>query len=190
LAPSVPKMLTITIPQSAIGKVIGPGGAMIRSLIEDFNLINIDIDETGVEGVVTISSLDVERNAKAEEKIRFLVQEANNFSPSGGSTTNKRVADPEVGKVYKECNIVGVHPFGCFVELYTGKEGLVHVSELDSKRINNVADLFKVGDKMDVKVMALKDQKGKIRLSRKAAMAEPSAGDAASSPASDAAASK
>jgi len=171
LAPSVPKMLTMSIPQSAIGKVIGPGGAMIRSLIEDFELINIDIDESGSEGVVTVTSLNKERNQKAEEKIRFLVQEANNFSPSGGTgTMNKRVADPEVGKVYKDCLVVGVHPFGCFVELYAGKEGLVHVSELDNKRINNVLDLFKVGDKMDVKVMALKDQKGKIRLSRKAAM--------------------
>eukprot|EP00287_Rhodomonas_sp_CCMP768_P028501 CAMPEP_0202853120 /NCGR_PEP_ID=MMETSP1389-20130828/90317_1 /ASSEMBLY_ACC=CAM_ASM_000865 /TAXON_ID=302021 /ORGANISM="Rhodomonas sp., Strain CCMP768" /LENGTH=881 /DNA_ID=CAMNT_0049531659 /DNA_START=232 /DNA_END=2878 /DNA_ORIENTATION=- len=175
LAPSVPKMVTMTIPQSAIGKVIGPGGAMIRSLIEDFGLLNIDIDESGAEGLVTITSLDPAKNAKAEEKIRFLVQEANNFSPSGSSTLNKRVPDPEVGKIYKECAIVGVHPFGCFVELYSGKEGLVHVSELDGKRIANVADKFKVGDKMDVKVLALKDQKGKIRLSRKAAMTEAAA---------------
>lgn len=67
---------------------------------------------------------------------------------------------------------MGVHPFGCFVQLFPGKEGLVHVSELDIARVNDVEASFKIGQRMDVKVMALKDQKGKLRLSRKAALLE------------------
>jgi len=67
---------------------------------------------------------------------------------------------------------MGVHPFGCFVQLYPGKEGLVHVSELDIGRVSDVEGSFKLGDKMDVKVVSLKDQKGKLRLSRKAALIE------------------
>jgi len=175
LAPSVPKMVTVTIPQSAIGKIIGPGGANIRALIEEFDLINIDIQETGQGGVVTVSSKSTASNAACEDKIRFMVQESQNFSPSaGGTKTGRRsgIPDPEVGKVYDDCLIVGVHPFGCFVELFPGKEGLVHVSELDEKRINNVDDAFKVGERIPVKVLALKDRAGKLRLSRKAALAD------------------
>jgi len=124
---------------------------------------------------VTISSLSSERNVACEDKVRFLVQEANNFSPvggGGGGPRAPRVADPEVGKIYEGCPIVGVHPFGCFVQLYEGKEGLVHVSELSTKRIDSVEAQFKVGETMDVKVLALKDVKGKIRLSRKAVLVD------------------
>ena len=112
-----------------------------------------------------------------------MVQEASNFSPSaGGTKTGRRpgIPDPEVGKVYDDCLIVGVHPFGCFVELFPGKEGLVHVSELDERRIANVEDEFVVGDRMPVKVLALKDRAGKLRLSRKAALQD-LAGSAAAS---------
>jgi len=176
LAPAVPKMTTLTIPQSAIGKIIGPGGSNIRAMIEEFELTNIDIQETGSDGVVTISSKSAESNAKAEDKVRFLVQEAANFSPNapGGSKTVARarrsIPDPEVGKVYEDCTVMGVHPFGVFVELFPGKEGLVHVSELSDQRIDNVEGEFKVGDKISVKVLALKDRAGKLRLSRKAAL--------------------
>eukprot|EP00290_Baffinella_frigidus_P009908 CAMPEP_0180124878 /NCGR_PEP_ID=MMETSP0986-20121125/4885_1 /TAXON_ID=697907 /ORGANISM="non described non described, Strain CCMP2293" /LENGTH=885 /DNA_ID=CAMNT_0022064245 /DNA_START=180 /DNA_END=2837 /DNA_ORIENTATION=- len=178
MAPSVPKMIKLSIPQSAIGKVIGPGGATIRALIEEFSLTNVDIEETNGEGIVTITSLSKASNEACEDKVRFLVQEANNFSPVGGGIgggsrgSGPRVADPEVGKVYEGCPIVGVHPFGCFVQLYDGKEGLVHVSELSTKRIDSVESLFKVGETMDVKVLALKDAKGKLRLSRKAVLIE------------------
>jgi len=170
LAPSVPKLVRFSVPLVAIGKIIGPGGTTIRSLIEEFKLTNIDIVETKSEGVVTITALSSDNIAKAEDKVRFLAQEANNFSPSSTATLKKKAADPEVGKVYKDCTIVGVHPFGCFVELWPGKEGLVHVSELDKERIDSVELRFKIGEKMDVKVLALRDQKGKIRLSRKAVL--------------------
>lgn len=177
LSPAVPKMQTLTVPLSAIGKIIGPGGATIRSLIEEFGLINIDIAEGSEEGTVMISSLSEEKNQKATEKVQFLVEESNNFSPGGGrggsSTKSRQSApDPEVGKIYTGCEIMGVHPFGCFVQLYPGKEGLVHVSELDIGRVSDVEGSFKLGDKMDVKVVSLKDQKGKLRLSRKAALIE------------------
>eukprot|EP00281_Chroomonas_sp_CCMP1168_P015113 CAMPEP_0206218714 /NCGR_PEP_ID=MMETSP0047_2-20121206/3941_1 /ASSEMBLY_ACC=CAM_ASM_000192 /TAXON_ID=195065 /ORGANISM="Chroomonas mesostigmatica_cf, Strain CCMP1168" /LENGTH=735 /DNA_ID=CAMNT_0053641225 /DNA_START=57 /DNA_END=2261 /DNA_ORIENTATION=+ len=166
LSPAVPKMLTLTVPQSAIGKIIGPGGSMIRGLIEEFGLTNMDIEETPTQGIVVISSLSEESNAKCAEKVQFLVDESNNFSPggkgTGTGTRRERAPDPEVGAIYKDCEVVGVHPFGCFVQLYQGKEGLVHVSELDVARINNVEEAFKIGDKMDVKVVALKDQKGKL----------------------------
>ena len=80
------------------------GGANIRALIEEFSLSNIDIQEAGAEGIVTISSKSAEANAACEDKVRFMVQEAANFSPSvGGTKTNKRVPDPEVGKVYEDC---------------------------------------------------------------------------------------
>jgi len=170
LSPAVPKMTTVTVPQSAIGKIIGPGGANIRALIEEFGLTNIDIQETGTEGVVTISSKSAISNAAAEDKVRFMVQEASNFSPSTARGSRSGVAEAEVGKIYEGCSIVGVHPFGCFVELFPGKEGLVHVSELDVRRIDNVEAEFKVGDTMPVKVLALKDRAGKLRLSRKAAL--------------------
>jgi len=176
MSPAVPKMTTVTVPQSAIGKIIGPGGSNIRALIEEFGLTNIDIQETGTDGIVTISSKSAQSNAAAEDKVRFMVQEAANFSPSaagsrgGGGGGGRGVPDPEVGKIYEDCSIVGVHPFGCFVELFPGKEGLVHVSELDVRRIDNVEAEFKVGEKMPVKVLALKDRAGKLRLSRKAAL--------------------
>ena len=183
LSPSVSKMVTLTVPQTAIGKIIGPGGANIRALIEEFALTNIDIQEKDGAGIVTISSNSAESNAQCEDKVRFMVQEAANFSPSaGGTKTGRRpgIPDPEVGKVYDDCLIVGVHPFGCFVELFPGKEGLVHVSELDERRIANVEDEFVVGDRMPVKVLALKDRAGKLRLSRKAALQD-LAGSAAAS---------
>ena len=146
LSPFVPKILMIMIDPDKIGAVIGGGGKVIRSIIEATGTdINIEDD-----GSVTISSTDDEAIRKAENIIRGLV------------------AEPEIGKIYKGI-VKKITDFGAFVEILPGKEGLVHISKLDHKRVNRVQDVVDVGDEIDVKLIKI-DKSGKIDLSRKDAM--------------------
>lgn len=144
-----PRIETIQIKPSKIGIVIGPGGKQIRAIIEETG-VQIDIDDSGL---VSIASTSPDAMEKAKAIIHSLTAEA------------------EIGKIYKG-KIVSIVQFGCFVEIFPGKEGLCHISELSNKRIQNIHDTpFKEGDALEVKVIDINDR-GQIRLSHRAVMEE------------------
>ncbi len=146
-----PRIETIQIKPSKIGIVIGPGGKMIRSIIEETG-VQIDIDDAGL---VSIASNNPDAMNRAKEIIHGLTAEA------------------EIGKIYNG-RITSVMQFGFFVEIFPGKEGLCHISEISHTRVQNIHDTpFREGDKIDVKVLDVGDQ-GKIRLSHKAVLEEKS----------------
>jgi polyribonucleotide nucleotidyltransferase len=139
-----PSLITLMIPVASIGSVIGPGGKTIRGIIADTGTeINIDQD-----GTVTIAAMTKESGDKAREIIE------------------KMTEAPEVGKVYNG-TVKRLMDFGAFVEFLPGTEGLVHISQLDTSRVEKVSDVVKLGDKMEVKLMKI-DQEGRYNLSRKA----------------------
>ncbi len=144
LSQYAPRILTIKIPIDAIGLVIGPGGKTIRDITERTGT-TIDIND---DGKVTIASTDPEMGKKAREIIEGMT------------------AEPEVGKVYTGV-VKGIKEFGAFVEIMPGREGLLHISEIEHRRINKVEDVLKMGDEVTVKLIELGDQ-GKLKLSRKA----------------------
>lgn len=141
-----PHLYTIMVPVDMIGTVIGPGGKMIRHIISE-SKSEIDIDD---EGKVTIAAVSKESAAVARNMIMRLVEV------------------PEVGKIYDGI-VKSIKDFGAFVEILPNKEGLLHISEIDIKRVAKVADILKVGDTIQVKLLGI-DEMGKLRLSRKALM--------------------
>lgn len=141
-----PRLTTIWINTEKIRDVIGPGGKVIRGIVEKTG-VKIDIEDSGK---VTIASTDGESAAKAERMIRELTQEA------------------EVGKLYLG-QVKRVTDFGAFVEIFPGTEGLIHISQLARTRVRAVTDVVKEGDEVLVKVIEI-DKTGKIRLSRKDAL--------------------
>jgi len=138
-----PKMVKITIPKDKIGLLIGPGGKNIKAIIEKTKA-QIEIND---DGEVFISSTEQE---SIEEAKRIILD-----------TT----ADVEVGRVYKG-KITGITEFGAFVEILPGKEGLLHISEIDHKRIKKVEDVLNIGDEIEVKVISMENS-GKFKVSRK-----------------------
>ncbi|MDD5655700.1 MAG: polyribonucleotide nucleotidyltransferase [Elusimicrobia bacterium] len=147
LSPYAPRLMRLQIPVDKIGALIGPGGKNIRRLIETYG-VQVDVED---DGSVFIAGVDPDGCAKAQAEVEALTLEA------------------EVGKVYKG-HIVSIKEFGAFVEIFPGKEGLLHISQMDVKRVNRVEDLFKEGDEVEVKCLEI-DNDGKIRLSRKAILA-------------------
>lgn len=144
-----PRIETMQIKPSKIGIVIGPGGKQIRSIIEETG-VQIDIDDTGL---VSIASTNPDAMARAKAIIHGLTAEA------------------EVGKVYSG-RITSIVQFGFFVEIFPGKEGLCHISEISRNRIQNIHDTpFREGDAIDVKVIDINDR-GQIKLSHKAILEE------------------
>ena len=144
LSDYAPRIITIKINPSRIGEVIGPGGKIIRAIVEETGA-KIDIND---DGTVMIASVDGEAGRKAKERIEAIVQEA------------------EIGGVYNGI-VRRIAAFGAFVEIFPGTDGLVHISELDVSRVGRVEDVCNVGDRLEVKVINI-DGDGKIRLSRKA----------------------
>ena len=144
-----PRMLTIQIHPDKIREVIGPGGKMIRKIIEDSGVASIDIED---DGRVIIGSVNGESAAKAEQLIRDLTGEV------------------EVGKNYKG-KVVRIMPFGAFVQIMPNQDGLVHISQLAEERVERVEDAVNVGDEIDVKVTEV-DRQGRVNLSRKAVLQE------------------
>jgi len=141
-----PRLTTIKIPVDMIGAVIGPGGKVIRQIVKDSGAeINIEDD-----GSVVVAATSAESADKALREIARITEV------------------PEVGKVYNSV-VKKVTDFGAFVEFLPGKEGLVHVSQLDVKRVAKPSDVVKVGDKFDVKIID-KDEQGRWKLSRKVLM--------------------
>jgi polyribonucleotide nucleotidyltransferase len=143
-----PKMLNTKIPVDKIREVIGTGGKVIQKLCADYD-VKIDIDD---EGNVFVCGVDLDKSKAAIEVIKAIV------------------TVPEVGAIYKG-KVVRVTPFGAFVEFAPGKEGMVHISELENRRIATVEDVCNVGDEIIVKIIKI-DNMGKIGLSRKEALAD------------------
>jgi polyribonucleotide nucleotidyltransferase len=144
-----PKLVTIEIDPELIGKVIGPGGKMIKSIQEQTDT-TIDIEE---DGTIYISCLGGDGHLKAREIIESMTQ------------------PPQVGRIYPQAKVVSVKEFGAFVEILPGVEGLCHISELSDGYVKNVEDVCKEGDVIPVKLLLIDDQ-GRFKLSRKAALAE------------------
>ena len=147
LSKYAPKITTIHVDTEKISKIIGPGGKTIKKIVEETGA-KIDIEE---DGRVYIAAVNSEEAAKAIDMINGITAEA------------------EVGKVYTG-KVTRLMAFGAFVEILPGKEGLVHISQLSTERVNKVEDVVSVGDEIVVKVTEI-DQKGRINLSRKAVLA-------------------
>jgi polyribonucleotide nucleotidyltransferase len=140
-----PRITTIKINPEKIRDVIGPGGRMIRKIIEETGA-TIDVED---DGTVSIASTDSQKSHLALERIRQLTE------------------DVEVGKIYTG-KVKRIMNFGAFCEILPGKEGLVHVSELADKYVSKVEDVVKIGDEFPVKVIEI-DEQGRVNLSRKRA---------------------
>ena len=148
LSAHAPRIFTMKVKPGRVGEVIGPGGKMIRSIIEQTG-VKINIDDAGV---ITIASVDEDAANKAIEIIGKIIEEV------------------EVGKIYLG-TVRKIMDFGAFVEILPRTDGLVHISQLADFRVNNVSDVVQEGDQILVKVLEV-DKQGKIRLSRKDAMKE------------------
>lgn len=148
LSKYAPKMLTINIDVEKIKDVIGSGGKIVQKICADCD-VKVDIEE---DGSVFISGTDIDNCKKALNIIKSIVTE------------------PEVGAIYKG-KVTRLMDFGAFIEISPGREGLCHISQLDSKRTEKVADVVNVGDEVLVKVTEI-DDKGRINLSRKAALTQ------------------
>jgi len=152
LSSYAPRILIFKVDVNLIGTIIGPGGKTIREIIDKTD-VAIDISD---EGVVTIASVDPENGFRAKEIIENLIRK------------------PEVGMVYTG-KVKRITSYGAFVEILPGKEGLLHISQIEHSRINRVEDVLKVGDSVQVKLLKI-DEQGKLDLSRKA-LIERSPGD-------------
>jgi polyribonucleotide nucleotidyltransferase len=142
LSEFAPRLISMKVEQDQIGLVIGPGGKTIQGMQRLFG-VEINIEE---DGTVNIASPNKENAVKCKEYIK------------------KMTATPEIGEIY-EGVITKLMDFGAFVEIIPGKEGLLHISQIDNKRVEKVSDYFKVGDKVTVKL--IKIENGKLSLSRK-----------------------
>jgi polyribonucleotide nucleotidyltransferase len=142
----VPRITTVQIPVDKIGAVIGPGGKIIRGIQEETGA-TIDINE---DGTVFIATADGESARQAKMQIEMLTE------------------TPEVGRIYTG-KVVGMKNFGVFVEIAPGTDGMVHISQLDTQRVNTVEDVVGMGDEITVMVTEI-DANGKIRLSRRAVL--------------------
>ena len=146
LSPYAPKITTITVNPDKIRDIIGPGGKMIKKIVEETGA-KIDVDDSGKVFVAAVNSESAQKAIAMIEGI---------------------VAVAEVGKVYTG-KVTRLMNFGAFVEILPGKEGLVHISQLSTERVEKVEDVVSVGDEIAVKVVEI-DQKGRINLSRKAVL--------------------
>ena len=154
LKPHVPRIEQIIIPKEFIGAVIGPGGKIIQGMQEDTGA-TITIDEEDGVGKVQVSGPNADCINAALAKIRAIV------------------AVPEVGEIY-EGTVRSIMPYGCFVEFMPGKDGLLHISEIDWKRLETVEEAgIKEGDKMTVKLLDIDPKTGKFKLSRRVLLPKP-----------------
>ncbi len=152
LKPHAPRIVELVIDKSYIGAVIGPGGKVIQDIQAKTNT-TINIEEVGDKGVVNIASSDKASIDAALERIRAITFE------------------PEVGDVF-QAKVKTVMPYGVFVE-FSGKSGLLHISEVSHSRIDKIEDHFQEGDDVKVKLIEIDKRSGKLRLSRKALLPKP-----------------
>ena len=154
MKPQVPRIVAFDIPKEFIGAVIGPGGKIIQQMQEDTGS-TITIEETDGKGHVQVSAPNKDSIDAALAKIKAIV------------------AVPEVGEVY-EGTVRSIMPYGCFVEILPGKDGLLHISEIDWKRLETVEEAgIKEGDKIKVKLMEIDPKTGKYKLSHRVLMEKP-----------------
>ncbi|MBL7067622.1 MAG: polyribonucleotide nucleotidyltransferase [Candidatus Marinimicrobia bacterium] len=150
ISPYAPKMTTIMIPVDMIGEIIGPGGKNIKAIQADSGA-TVEIDDTGM---VFISAINTESADMAKNVIEAMIQQ------------------PEEGKTYTGCTVKRIENYGAFVEILPGKEGLLHVSEIAWERTNDVNDVLKVGDKVDILLKKI-SQPGRWELSIKELLEKP-----------------
>ena len=150
--PHAPRIITIRIDKEYIGAVIGPGGKIIQEMQRETGA-TISIEEVGNQGVVQIFADNKEAIDKAVGRIKAIASK------------------PEVGEIY-EGKVKSIMPFGAFVEIMPGKDGLLHISEIDHRRIETMDGIFEIGDEVRVKLLDI-DKQGKLKLSRKVLLAKP-----------------
>ncbi len=148
LSPYAPRMLTLTVPVDKIKDVIGPGGKVINKIIAETG-VKIDIED---DGRIFIAAVDTEAGERAKQMIEDIT------------------AEVEVGRIYQG-RVTRVEKYGVFVEVLPGKEGLVHISQLDNAHVARTEDVCQLGDIIPVKVTEI-DRMGRINLSRKEALKE------------------
>jgi polyribonucleotide nucleotidyltransferase len=151
--PHAPRIIELRIPKEFIGAVIGPGGKIIQEMQKETQTV-IVIEEVGDQGVVQISSSNKESIDKAVAKIRSIV------------------AVPEIGEVFNG-KVKSIVAFGAFVEILPGKDGLLHISEIDHRRIETMDGVLKEGDMIEVKLIDIDKKTGKFKLSRKVLLPKP-----------------
>ena len=151
--PHAPRMEKLIIDSEFIGAVIGPGGKIIQE-IQKTTGATINITEVGKTGEVSIFSANKE---SLDQAVAWV---------------NSIVAVPEVGDVY-EGTVKGIKEFGAFIEFLPGKQGLLHISEIMWKRLENMDNVFHEGDKVKVKIVGVDPKSGKFKLSRKALLPKP-----------------
>ncbi len=156
--PHAPRIVRIEIPGDMIGAVIGPGGKIIQDIQRETDSV-IVIEEEDNMGIVDISATNKESIDAALERIKRIT------------------AMPEVNEVYKG-KVKSVVQFGAFIEIMPGKEGLLHISEIDWKRTGKVEDVLQEGDEVEVKLIDIDPKTGKLKLSRKALLPKPEGGSA------------
>jgi len=149
----VPRFHLLTVPKDMIGAIIGPGGKVIQDIQEKTNS-TVTITQEGDIGTVEVFASNVDDVKAAVRMIEGIVEV------------------PEVGKVYKG-TVKSIVAFGAFVEILPGKDGLLHVSEIDWKRVENVSDYLKEGQELEVKVIEVDQRTGKLKLSRKVLLPKP-----------------
>ena len=154
MKPQVPRIIQLEIPKEFIGAVIGPGGKIIQQMQEETGA-TITIEETEGVGKVQVSAPNKDAIDAALGKIKAIV------------------AVPEIGEVY-EGTVRSIMPYGCFVEILPGKDGLLHISEIDWKRLDTVEEAgIKEGDKIKVKLLDIDPKTGKYKLSRRVLLEKP-----------------
>ncbi|MEI6767089.1 MAG: polyribonucleotide nucleotidyltransferase [Bacteroidota bacterium] len=151
--PHVPRIVKMTIPKEFIGAVIGPGGKIIQEMQNDTKS-TIVIQEMGEFGIIDIVSNNLDSIEEVKRRIKMIV------------------AQPEIGEIYKGV-VKNIQAFGAFVEILPGKDGLLHISEIDWKRIKEVEEVLHVGDTVEVKLIEVDKKTGKMKLSRKALLEKP-----------------
>jgi polyribonucleotide nucleotidyltransferase len=153
LKPQTPKIIILKVPKSTIGGIIGPGGKIIQEL-QASTETNISIQEVDDIGVVEILGTDQQKIDLAVEKIRSIA------------------FIPEVGEIYKG-KVKSIMPYGAFVGISSNTDGLVHISELAWEKVEKVEDVLKEGETIEVKLIAIDERSGKLKLSRKVLMPKP-----------------
>ena len=151
--PFVPRIVQMKVPKEFIGAIIGPGGKIIQEMQRETNT-TINIEEVGEFGVVDIAAANVDDINAAVAKIKAITQV------------------PEVGETYKGV-VKSILPFGAFIEFLPGQDGMMHISEMEYRRLESFDGILSVGDEIEVKLIAIDEKTGKYKLSHKALLPKP-----------------
>ncbi len=156
--PHAPRIVAMVIPKDMIGAVIGPGGKIIQEM-QAVTGATINIEEVDGMGHIQIMGTNKESVEGAVSRIKAIT------------------AVPEIGEVYKG-RVKNIMPFGAFVEIMPGKDGLLHISEIEHRRLEKVEEVLKEGDEIEVKLIAVDEKTGKLKLSRKVLLPKPEKNEA------------